>query len=222
MHFDKTLSFFEELSENNTREWFNEHKADYQASKEEFETFVSKLTAMMSAHDHVDEKRTKIYRIYKDVRFSKDKTPYKTSWSANVKRVRGLRGGYYLQVSRGNSYLAGGFFNPNPADLLHIRKHLSQDSEPFRASLKAKEVMEYFGELRGEQVKSAPKGFSKDDENIDLLRYKQFVLRHTFRDKEVLSDDFVAVVSHGFKLMRPYFDVMTELLSTDLNGLPMD
>ncbi len=222
MTLKNTLAFFSDLKDNNHREWFNAHKDTYQTSKEEFEAFVKALMDRMKAHDHIDEANTKIYRIYKDVRFSKDKTPYKTSWSTNIKRAtKLLRGGYYLQVGPGNSYMAGGFFGPNPQDLLHIRKHISQDATDLRAALAHKELTEFFGDLRGEQVKSAPKGFSKEDENIDLLRHKQFMLRHNFSDQEVASGDFMALVDRGFQLMRPFFDVMTEILTTDLDGQPL-
>ena len=219
MSLPLSINFFSALKENNNREWFGDHKDEYQRSKEEFEVFVGDLVQVMKEHDDIDEQHTKIYRIYKDVRFAKDKTPYKTSWSCNIKRATSaLRGGYYLQVGPGLSYLAGGFFGPNPQDLLHIRKHLSQESERVREALQTPLVAEYFGKLAGATVKSAPKGFSKEDPNIDLLKYKQFIMHHDFTDADVASPDFVSQVDRGFRLMRPYFDVMSEILTTDLNG----
>ena len=218
-----TLSFLRQLRDHNNREWFADHKEDYQNSLNEFKSLVSFIMDHMEGHDSIDRDRTKVYRIYKDVRFSKDKSPYKTSWSSNIKRGgRKNRGGYYLQVEPGNTYLAGGFFGPNPQDLLHIRKQLEQDSSMFREAVGGKDFQDFYGEMRGEMVKSAPRGFSKEADNIDLIKYKQFYFRHDFSDKEVCAADFAIKVSEGFKVIRPFFDTMSEILSTDLNGLPLE
>ena len=223
MTLSKSLTFLSALKANNNREWFNDHKEDYQASKREFEDFIYELMQVMKDHDHIDEKNTKIYRIFKDVRFARDKTPYKTSWSCNIKRAsKDLRGGYYIQIGPEQSMMAGGFFGPNPQDLLHLRKQISQDSDELRKALGDAAFKNYFGELRGETVKTAPKGFSKEDPNLDLLRHKQFFVRREYTDKEVGAADFITEVDRGFRLMRPYFDVMSEFLTTDLNGLPLE
>lgn len=222
MALDTSYQFLLEIKSNNNREWFGKNKDRFLAAQEEVKTFVSDLIALMKTHDHIDEGLTKIYRIYKDVRFSKDKTPYKTNWSANIKRATTqLRGGYYLQIEPGNTFLAGGFFGPNAADLLHIRKHLLQDARPLRQVMDDASFSKYFGGLQGGRVKSAPKGFSKDAENIDLIRYKSFYFHHYFTDQELLDSNFVEKVSEGFKQLRPYFDVMSEWLNTDHNGEPL-
>ena len=171
----------------------------------------------MDSHDQLD--KSKVYRIYRDVRFSKDKTPYKNHWSGTFGRATHyLRGGYYYQIEPGKSYAAGGFFGPNAQDLLHLRKQISQDADLLREVLKSDEFKNTFGELQGEQVKTAPKGFSKEDPNIDLLRFKQFLVYRHFSDDEVLEPNFINILNDTFKAMRPYFDVMSEYLTTDLNG----
>jgi uncharacterized protein (TIGR02453 family) len=176
----------------------------------------------LNKHDVIETPSGKksVHRIYRDIRFSKDKTPYKTNWSGNFKRAtKYRRGGYYFQLEPGNSFLAGGFWAPNPLDLKRIRDEIVFDDKPLRKILKSKAFMSTFGALHGEQVKTAPKGYEAGHEAIDLLRYKQFLLIRKFSDKEVLSDQFLQQASQTFKNMRPFFDYMSEVLTTDTNGL---
>ncbi len=222
MTLKPTFDFLSQLAKNNNREWFNGHKEDYSLAHEQIKSFVADLADLMLVHDEIDPAASKVFRIYKDIRFSKDKTPYKTGWSASLKRKGAqLRGGYYVQLEPGKTFLAGGFFGPNPKDLLHIRKQLEQDATPMRNVLTDPSFQSYFGSMLGEQVKSSPKGFSKEAENIDLIRYKQFYFRHDFSDRDALSSDFARKVSDGFSKIRPFFDVMSEMLTTDLNGISM-
>ena len=213
--------FLNNLKENNNRSWFNDHKSDYEKAYQVVIQFAEALLTEMKRHDDIVTVSGKksLYRIYRDVRFSRNKLPYKTNWGGSLKRAtNALRGGYYYHIEPGNSFIAGGFFGPNPEDLKHIRKHIAQEDSLLRMTLNAVETLSYFGELTGERVKTAPKGFSKEHPAIDLLRYKQFILKHNFLDEEVLKDDFHIEVSAGFQRLRPFFDVMSEMLTTDLNG----
>ncbi|MEO9477407.1 MAG: DUF2461 domain-containing protein [Cyclobacteriaceae bacterium] len=213
----ENLQFLKDLAENNRKEWFEAHKPDFLQYKEEFKQFHESVGSLMEQHDQISGSRA--FRIYRDVRFSKDKTPYKNNWSGGFKRATSqLRGGYYYQVSPGNSFVAGGFFGPNSQDLLHIRKQISQDSEPLLEVLNSKAFKDHFGELKGEKVKTSPKGFSIDDPAIALLRHKQFLVYRNFTDEEILKPDYASMVNESFKAMRPYFDVMSMYLTTDLNG----
>ena len=115
----------------------------------------------------------------------------------------------------------GGFFNPNAQDLLHIRNQLSQDGDFLREVIDSKKFKNFFGELGGEQLKTAPRGFEKDHPDIDLLRYKQFIIRHDFTLAEATKSDFPKKMSEAFQKMRPFFDCMTEILTTDLNGISL-
>lgn len=114
--------------------------------------------------------------------------------------------------------IGGGFYQPNSDDLLHIRKQIELDATPLRKVIQSKKFKDYFGELLGEQVKTAPRGFEKNDPNIDLLRHKSFYIMHPFTDKEVLSADFSQKVAEGYKNVLPFFDAMTSYLTTNLNG----
>jgi uncharacterized protein (TIGR02453 family) len=216
------FDFLQALKKNNHRDWFNANKDRYQQELEQIELFAGALLRELNKHDEIETPSGKksLHRIYRDIRFSNDKTPYKTNWSGNFKRATKLRrGGYYFHLEPGNSYLAGGFWGPNAQDLKRIRDEIAFDATPLRKILKSKSFTATFGALKGEQVKTAPKGFNAAHEAIDLLRYKQFLLIRHFSDKEVLSDEFLTEASETFKNMRPFFDYMSEVLTTDTNGL---
>lgn len=217
-----SLAFLKLLKENNEREWFNTHKTTFQKEQIHIEAFAQHLLDLMNTHDVIETPSGKksLYRIYRDTRFSTDKTPYKTHWSGSFKRAGKLRrGGYYFHIETGNSFVAGGFFGPSPQDLKLIRDHIAFDAEPLRELLKDQTFITSFQHLKGEQLKTTPKGFDAAHKNIDLLRYKQFLLIHHFSDEEVLNTDFVTSCNQIFKNMRPFFNYMTEILTTDANGI---
>ena len=217
----ETLNYLKKLDKNNNRNWFQENKLLYEQSYSEMIGFAENLFDEMSSHDYIETVSAKksLFRIYRDVRFGKDKTPYKTHWGGFLKRAGAEnRGGYYYQVGPKGSYVIGGFFGPNKDDLLHIRKHLEQDADSMRDILTSKKFKDFFGALRGSQLKTAPRGFDKEHPDVDLLRYKQFMIRHDFSDAEVKSSTFPQTVSHAFHKMRPFFDYMSDILTTDLNG----
>lgn len=213
----ENLAFLSALSENNEKDWFQAHKSDFEKYQEETKLFHQRLLQLMEQHDQIAS--GKVFRIYRDVRFSKDKTPYKNHWSGSFRRATHyLRGGYYYQIAPGNSYASGGFFGPNPQDLQHIRKQISHDPDSLFDVINSQPFKSHFGQLVGESVKTTPKGFSADDPAIEVLKLKQFIVRHHFKDEEVLSPDFTHQLNESFKAMRSYFDVMSMYLTTDLNG----
>lgn len=217
----RTLEFLRKLDKNNNRIWFQDNKVLYEKSYEEMLNFAERLLAEMSNHDFIETSSAKksLFRIYRDVRFGNDKTPYKTNWGGGMRRAGAEnRGGYYYQIGPKGSFVLGGFFGPNKEDLLHIRRQIAQDSDELRAILKSRKFRHFFGQLNGSQLKTAPRGFDKDHPSIDLLRYKQLTLRHDFTAKEVVSNDFPHIVSNAFQQMRPFFDYMSEILTTNLNG----
>lgn len=211
-----------DLKKNNNKDWFSANKTQYETALGQMQNLASTTLELMNTHDNIETPSGKksLMRIYRDVRFSKDKSPYKTHWGGGFKRATPfLRGGYYYHIQPGGeSFAGGGFWGPSPKDLLQIRQQISQHAEPLRKIINSKNFKEVFGTMEGEQVKTAPKGFDKEDPNIDLLRYKQFLVGHKFTDKEVCSPDFPQKLSDTFKAMRPFFDYMSEILTTDLNG----
>jgi len=217
-----TLNFLKSLSKNNNRDWFNKNKNLYLAAHENVIAFADTLLHEMCKHDNIETHTGKdsIFRIYRDVRFSKDKSPYKTYWAGHFKRAtKKLRGGYYFQIGPGESLAAGGFFSPDPKDLLRIRKDIDMNYADWKKILADKKISKTFGELKGEKVATSPKGFSKDNPAIELLKYKQFYFSRNFSDYEILSDGFLKEINQTFKNLRTYFDYMSEVLTTDANGV---
>lgn len=213
-----SFDFLKKLKKNNHRDWMQEHKKEYLASEAALKSFYAEVEAGLNKTDEIA--KTKVFRINRDIRFSKDKTPYNVHRSVSFSRAGAhRRGGYYLRLEPGNSAIAGGFFGPEPADLLRIRKEFEMDASEIRKILSQKEFNKAFGGFVQEwAVKTAPKGFSKDHSNMDLIRLKSFIVVHNFTDAEVHSPGFKDQVVHHFELLRPYFDYMSEVLTTDLNG----
>jgi uncharacterized protein (TIGR02453 family) len=216
-----SLDFLKKLKKNNNRDWFNAHKEEYLQQLAHIELFAEALLAEMNKHDVLETVSGKksLQRIYRDTRFSPDKTPYKTNWSGGFTRATSLRrGGYYFHIEPGNSFVAGGFWAPDVKDMKLIRDDISFDPGPLRKIISSKDFIASFGSLQGEQLKTTPKGFDPADEAIDLLRYKQFLLRRRFTDQEVLSADFVKQANQTYMHMRPFFDYMSVVLTSDADG----
>jgi uncharacterized protein (TIGR02453 family) len=220
----EAFDFLKQLKNNNNRDWFNAHKALYLENLETVINFADGVLAQMNKYDNIEtiSGKKSLYRIYRDTRFSKNKTPYKTHWGGFLSRATNqLRGGYYFHIEPGNSFVGGGFWKPNPEDLKRIREDIAMDDSELRNILADKKFKNTFGELMGEQVKTAPKGYKKDHPAIDLLRFKQFLVIKKFTDKEVLADGFTDKVVETFVAMRPFFDYMSVVLTTNANGEPV-
>lgn len=216
------LVFLNKLKDHNDRDWFNANKEEFLQEQSMVVNFAEALLQDLNTHDVIETASgaKSVYRIYRDTRFSKDKTPYKTHWSGSFKRAgKNRRGGYYFHIEPGNSFIGGGFWGPNTNDLKLIREDLSFDPAPLRKILTSKSFISTFEDLKGEQLKTTPKGFAANDEAIDLLRYKQYLLLRKFSDEEVLSPGFLKEAGQTFKNMRPFLDYMSEVLTTNINGL---
>ncbi|WP_430408373.1 DUF2461 domain-containing protein [Kordia sp.] len=217
----ETFSFLKKLNKNNNREWFTEHKKEFKEIEREVKQFYNQLGEELNKHDQID--KVKVFRIYRDVRFSKDKTPYKTHFGGSFHRIKPqLRGGYYLHIAPNNeSFIATGFWEPHKDDLLRIRKEFEIDDTEIRKIISKKSFKDVWGEFEGDEVKTAPKGFSKEHKSIDLIRKKQFIFTKKFTDKEVTSAGFMEEINVYFKAIRPFFNYMSEVLTTDLNGVSL-
>jgi len=220
-----TIKFLSNLNLNNNREWFQAHKEQYLEAHGDVIDFTAILLEKMNQHDHLVPKSAKqsLFRIYRDIRFSKDKTPYKTGFMGSMKRdTKWLRGGYYFKIAPNNeTTIAGGFWGPNTGDIGRIRQEIGADPSPMRNILGAKSFRSNFGELNGDELKTAPRGFSKDHPDIDLLRKKQFLLVRNFDDSDVMKANFLKTVIKTYRAMRPFLDYMSEVLTTDENGAPI-
>jgi uncharacterized protein (TIGR02453 family) len=216
-----TLDFLKKLSSHNDREWFNLHKGEYLQAQDNVVAFADELISRMNQHDRIETPSGKksIYRIYNDVRFSKDKSPYNPRFAGYLRRYKPLlRGGYYWWIKPGASRVSCGFAYPNPEDLKRIRLDIRDNYDHWNKLLSSRTIKTKFGGMQGEKVKTTPKGFDKDHPAIDLLRYKQFWFSRPFRDEEVLAPHFINEINKTFKSIRPFFDYVSDVLSTDLNG----
>ena len=216
-----TLEFLSDLKKNNNREWFERNKDRYRSAHENMIGFMDGLIAEMKKVDNIEtiSGKKSLFRIYRDVRFAKDKSPYKSFFGARMSRAtKWLRGGHYIHIEPGNCFIAGGFFSPNSADLKLIREDIAHDSKPLREILSDSDFKKIWGSFEGEAVKTAPRGFDKDHPDIDLIRFKQFHLSHHFSDEDVLSEDFVFEIVKSFLVLRPYCDYMSEVLTRDIKN----
>jgi uncharacterized protein (TIGR02453 family) len=219
-----TFDFLRKLNRNNNRDWFQKNKNSYLEAQKNVTEWVEQLIQEMNKHDRLETAAAKesLYRIYNDVRFSDDKTPYNPRFAGYLKRKKPeLRGGYYYWVKPGASRVGCGFIYPNPDDLKRIREDIAENYDDWKKLIANKKIKSAFGAMDGDQVKTAPRGFAKDHPAIDLLRYKQFWFERSFTDKEVLSPHFLKEVNNTFKSIRPFFDYMSELLTTNSNGEPL-
>ncbi len=213
--------FLAQLRENNNRNWMQENKESYLENEGNLRDFYAAVQRDLNLSDEIAA--MKIYRINRDIRFSPNKTPYNLHRSVSFSRAGAQRrGGYYLRLEPGNSYMAGGFFDPNPADLFRIRKEFEVDSTEIRKILSQPDFKKAFGNFnQTDAVKTAPKNFSSAHENIDLIRLKNYFVSHPFTDEEVFAQDFKAKLVYHYQLLRPFFDYMSEVLTTDLNGVSL-
>jgi len=213
---NSTYQFLTQLKTNNNRDWFTENKSSYQKAHSNFAEFMDELIIEMKKIDIIENESGKksLFRIYNDVRFSKGKPPYKTHIGGSLSRAtRWHRGGYYIHFEPGNTFIGCGFWQPNSDDLKLIRNEFAHDSKAMRAILNDLEFKKVFGELKGDAVKTAPRGFEKDHPNIDLIRYKSFYFEHHFSDSDVFDENFVFEVTKTFLSVRPFFDYMSEVLT---------
>ena len=212
-----TFEFLELLSKNNNRDWFTENKKRFETENNLAKAFFTEVFTDLEKIDSLE--KMQVFRIYRDVRFSKNKLPYKIHFSAGFSRTKPmLRGGMYLHIENEASFVGGGFWEPNNEDLLRFRKELELDASDLRKIIADATFKKMFGTLEGEELKTAPKNFDKTHPDIDLIRKKQFLLTIKFTNKEVLLPNFKDEIIATFAAMRPFFNYMSDVLTTDLNG----
>ncbi len=214
----KVLNFLKKLEKNNDRDWFNANKDEYLAANEYFIGFVEKLIKGISKFDPeiigVNAKKS-IFRIYRDVRFSKDKSPYKTNFGASITPGGGKMSsaGYYIHVQPKGSMLAGGKYMPQPKELLAIRNAIVKKPNEYLKIGRAKKFKEYFGVIHGDKLKTAPKGFPKDHEMIEHLRLKSYIAYHEkIPQKIVTAPDYDKYALKVFRAMKPLNDFIREAI----------
>src|ERR1035437_8412107 len=212
-----TLDFLTELKCNNNRDWFIANRSRYLDAKDNFESFVQEIINKIILFEPVMkglEAKSCVFRINRDIRFSNDKSLYKSHFGAFIVRGGKKNGdkfaGYYFHVEPGRSILAGGAYMPPSPWLTAIREKIDESPDELVKIIKAKNFVKYFGELSGEKLKSAPKGYPKDHLHIELLKLKSYLVENEVKDKMVLSNDYFDHVINVFNAMKPLNDYLNE------------
>ena len=210
-----TIEFLRLLSVNNNKEWFDNHRHQYIEAKNNFEAFVQEAIDGIIEFEPILkglEAKSCIYRINRDIRFSHDKTPYKTNFGALI--MKGGRknffrySGYYIHIEPDNCFLAGGAYIP-PADwLTAIREKINEQPEEFLQIINNTEFKKYFGEMAGDKLKKTPKGFDSAHEHIELLKYKNYFVQIQIPSKQVVEPSYIKYTLNIFRAMKPFHDFL--------------
>ena len=210
-----TIEFLKLLSVNNNKEWFDNHRSMYLEAKKNFEVFVQELIDGIIEFEPVLkglEAKSCIYRINRDIRFSNDKSPYKTNFGALI--MKGGRKsffkypGYYIHIEPDNCFLAGGAYMPLPDWLTAIREKISDQPNRFLKIINDAEFKKHFGELQGEKLKKAPKGFDPAHKQIELLKYINYYYSKQITDKQFFEIDYIKYVLSMFRIIKPFHDFL--------------
>jgi len=210
-----TFEFLTAVKSNNNRDWFNANRMMYDQAKKNFESFVQEIIDRIILFEPIMkglEAKSCVYRINRDIRFSNDKSPYKSHFGAFIVRGGKQNGdkyaGYYFHIEPGKSILAGGAYTPPAPWLSAIREKISDSPDEYIKITKAKDFVKYFGSVDGEKLKTAPKGYPKDHPNIELIKFKSYLVVNEVTDKLALSSDFQDHVINVFKAMKPLNDYL--------------
>lgn len=210
--------FLLELSQNNNKEWFDTNRKTYEECRADFLVLLQQLIDGIAEFDEsllgVDAKKC-IFRINRDIRFSKDKTPYKTNFGALLgaqgRKTEGT--GYYIHVAPGHNFVGGGMYKPQPDVLAKVRQEIDYNSQDLIKIIESPSFKEMFGQIHGEQLKTAPKGYPKDHPFIDLLRYKSFYVLKDFKDKDFQSKSFVDKTLEAYREAKVFNGFLENAIS---------
>lgn len=211
-----TLDFMRDLAQNNNRDWFQANRKRYDAVKMEFTALVGQVLKNVSTFEALPNTDPKdcIFRINRDIRFSKDKTPYKQNLAAAI-GIGGRHSGridYYFHIQPGNeSFIGAGMWQPTAEHLARFRQEIDYNVESLTDIIDAPDFRAYFPEISGQSIKTAPKGYTADHPNIELLRRKELFFMHRYSDAAVLKPTFADELTKGCRLIKPYCDFLNYL-----------
>lgn len=220
MSFDHILKFLKDIDKNNDREWFEKNKAKYLDAKNGFDDFLTNLLPELIKFDEsiatLNPKKL-AFRIYRDVRFSKDKKPYKINMGAGISPNGKLiqEPGYYIHIQPGNkSFVAGGIYMPDAGNLSKIRQEIDYNTKGFLKVLNDKKFKKLFPKLDDfDKLKTAPKGYPKDHPHLDLLKNKSYIVSHPFTDVQVRDKKFLKMIAESCKTIKPLNDFLKEAIA---------
>jgi uncharacterized protein (TIGR02453 family) len=213
-----TIDFLKKLKKNNNRDWFSKNKKLYEDARYDFEVFVFDLIQKIAEYDESIsglEPKDCMFRIYKDVRFSKDKLPYKTNFGASINKGgrKMPTAGYYVHIDPAEYFLGSGLYLPMPDKLLEVRTKISNDLKGFRKIIEQKDFKKYYGKLwSGDSLKTAPKGFDKDHPAAEYLKLKSFIAGHTVKEEKALSKNFGDYAAKVFRAVKPLNDFLNNAI----------
>ena len=212
------IDFLKALEKNNNREWFQENRSRYEQAKTEFEIFINSLLHELRLIDKelssISAKDC-IFRIYRDVRFSKDKSPYKNNFGAYFVKGGKKSGfaGYYIHVEPGGSFIAGGIHRPSSEILRQVRSEIYGHTEEYKSIIAKKDFIDQFGRVEGEMLKSAPAGYEKDFPDIDLLKCKSYTVIKPVTNQQICEAGFLQETINVFKVMKPFISFLNGAIS---------
>ncbi len=214
-NFLPILDFLDNLSQNNNKGWFDTHRADYETARKEFNDFIDYLIDEFRISDNLQALSAKdcFTRIYRDIRFTRDKSPYHTNFSAIIAPggKKSPEQGYYVSIQpHDQSMVAGGLYMPGPQQLERFRQAIDQHAATFKRIIGDKDFVAQFGKIEGERLKTAPKGYDRSHPEIELLQLKQVAVLHHFSDQEILAGDFPEKVIVACRVMKPFLNYLDE------------
>ena len=217
LNLEPVLDFLSGLNQNNNKPWFEKHRPDYESARRAFEQFIDVIIDEFRSSDHLLGLTGKdcIARIYRDIRFSKDKSPYKTNFGAIIAPGgwKATRLGYYISIEpQSKSMVGGGLHNPEPGQLELFRKAMDRDATAFKKITRTRNFVETFGPVAGDRLKTAPKGYDRLHPEISLLQLKQITAVHRFSDREVVKHDFMEQVTTMCHTIKPFLGYLDGIL----------
>lgn len=218
MNLKIPLEFLKALNENNSKEWMDANREWYNEAKVEFVSFTDYLIQGMQefAPELAGLKgKSCIFRINRDIRFSKDKRPYKINFGAAISEGgrHSQNPSYYFHLQPGENFIGGGIYMPPAETLKKIRQEVDYNPEELKKIADDKAFREIYGEIRGEKLKTAPKGYPKDHPNIEFLKLKSFVVMKQLSDSQVKANDFKKAALDYFRIMKPFNDYLAVAVS---------
>ncbi|GAB1451534.1 DUF2461 domain-containing protein [Draconibacterium sp.] len=217
----QVLQFLEDLSKNNNREWFQKNKKRYDESREKIlfltEVLINELREFDSDIPALEPKDC-IFRIYRDVRFSNNKSPYKTNFGSFIAKGgrKSVYAGYYFHIEPNGCFVGGGVYMPAAETLKAIREYIAENGEEFLTIINNKDFKKFYPEMIDDKLKTSPKGFSAEHEFIDLLRYKSFAFSSQLNKSQILADDFIQYLVESFKILHPVNRFLNEAIENNL------
>ena len=209
------FDFLKSLADNNNREWFAQHRDDYEVARAEVLQILEACIGEVAKFEDLGQLKVKetMFRIYRDVRFSKNKDPFKVNFSAQIsangkKSMNGFA--YYIHFQNDASFMAAGMYEPTPMELAKMRQEIDYNTEAFKKIIYEPSFVGLFGKMKGKQLKTSPKGYSKDHPEIELLRYTQFYFSIDFTNAEVLSPQFPEQLANACLKIRPFLEFLQE------------